>query len=319
MPKPTRDYCVYTVLLGNYEALNEQPVAAQSAVDFICFTDNRELNSRMWKMQYVDPIFPMDPIRSSRLYKICPHRFLADYRASLYIDNSVQLAQTPEAIFSDLLSGSEDLVCVSHSFRETLLDEFNEVVQLQLDNLNTILEQLNAYNLICPELLSQRPHWAGLLLRNHHDEEVVAAMEIWLAQIFRYSRRDQLSFDYALSRRSVRARTLDLDNFSSKYHTWPHAEGRLSDNSRKMGLLSTTSEVLLRKMAESQLREKTTQLALANVQLVDQQALLDQQAKELVRKDKMLAEFQGSRAWRFLQPLRRWWLRLRGFAGQDMS
>ena len=39
------DYCVYTVLFGDYEELNEQQVSAQSSVDFICFTDNTALRS----------------------------------------------------------------------------------------------------------------------------------------------------------------------------------------------------------------------------------------------------------------------------------
>src|SRR5512140_918067 len=100
--------CVYTVLLGDYEELNEQPVAAKSQIDFLCFTDNRQIASRTWKIVYVDPVFPLDPSRSSRLYKICAHRFLKDYAASLYIDNTVILKQPPEKIFADLARDSAD-------------------------------------------------------------------------------------------------------------------------------------------------------------------------------------------------------------------
>ena len=35
--------CVYTVLLGGYDALLPQPVSSTSDADFICFTDDATL------------------------------------------------------------------------------------------------------------------------------------------------------------------------------------------------------------------------------------------------------------------------------------
>jgi len=39
--------CVYTVLLGGYDALLEQAVAADSEADFLCFSDSRDLVSKI--------------------------------------------------------------------------------------------------------------------------------------------------------------------------------------------------------------------------------------------------------------------------------
>src|SRR5262245_53176260 len=91
--------CVYTSLLGRYERLNEQPVAAQSKIDFLCFTDNSDLTSKTWKVVKVDPTFMNDPVRSQRIIKLSPHDFCGDYDTSLYIDNSVILTVKPEDIF----------------------------------------------------------------------------------------------------------------------------------------------------------------------------------------------------------------------------
>lgn len=69
-PRSTNHYtksCAYTVLIGNYEPLNEQPVAADSDLPFICLTDDRALTSSTWTVVQVEPAFPMDPIRSQRL------------------------------------------------------------------------------------------------------------------------------------------------------------------------------------------------------------------------------------------------------------
>ena len=80
MPQP-RDQiltrrCVYTCLIGDYERLNEQPVAANSSLDFVCFTDAPGLTSESWRIVPVIPTFPLDHVRSQRLLKILPEEIL---------------------------------------------------------------------------------------------------------------------------------------------------------------------------------------------------------------------------------------------------
>lgn len=219
-------YCVYTVLLGDYETLIEQPVAKGSSIDFICFTDDKRVQSETWNFAFVDPILPLDPARSSRVYKICPHRFLTAYETSLYIDNKVLLRQTPEVIFAELASGPADLICMAHSFRDTVFDEFQEVIFRHMDDLDIILEQFIAYDLLCPEILDQKPPNGGFIIRHHHRQDVIAAMETWFAQVLRYSKRDQLSFNYALKDGSVETMILDLDIRDSRYNTVISAKRR---------------------------------------------------------------------------------------------
>ena len=65
--------CVYTALIGQYEQLNEQTVAAHSVIPFICLTDDPDLKSESWQIRQVSPLFGMDPIRSQRDIKLRPH------------------------------------------------------------------------------------------------------------------------------------------------------------------------------------------------------------------------------------------------------
>jgi hypothetical protein len=263
-------FCVYTVLLGDYETLNEQPVARDSQTDFICFTDNRNIVSNSWKFSYIDPVFPMDLARSSRIPKLCPHRHLKDYDSSLYIDNSIILKKTPEVIYKDFMeSKNVDMVCIKHSYRETVLDEFIEVAWLQLDDLNTIMEQLNTYHLTTPEVLIEKPYMSGLLLRKHNDDCVVKTMEEWLAHVLRYSRRDQLSLNYVLRKNKPRVDALDLDFRNSEYLQWPVVYGREREKYKRSVFLSSL--------------------------------LMD----KIEKSEKELAEIHSSRAWKYVQPLRR--------------
>jgi hypothetical protein len=74
-------------------------------------------------MRPVEPLFPLDPIRSQRAIKIRPHEYLPDFERSLYVDNSVLLKAEPERIL-ERCGGTSVFWLPKHSFRETVLAEF---------------------------------------------------------------------------------------------------------------------------------------------------------------------------------------------------
>lgn len=217
--------CVYTVLTAGYETLNEQPMAAKSNIPFICFTNDPTMQSGTWQFRQMDLPAGEDTIRNQRTYKLQPHKYLPDFDASLYIDNSVLLKATPEAIF-DAYDLSAGLALPAHSFRETLLDEFVHVVRDKLDSPDRISEQLKHYRRLHPGILSQKPYWNGILLRDHSNQTAAAAMDVWLEHLYRYSRRDQLSVQAAFATAGLQPNLIQLDNYESWFHSWPHATSR---------------------------------------------------------------------------------------------
>jgi hypothetical protein len=223
--------CVYTCLIGDYEPLNEQPVARASKFPFLCLTDDAELRSKTWQMVRVEPLFAMDPIRSQRMLKLLPHRFLPGFDSSLYIDNSIVLTRPPEEIL-DRYFRSSDFILPSHSYRDTVFDEFLEVASVVLDDPARIFEQLNHFALTNPDILLERPYWAGILMRRHRADKVQRALELWAAYVQRYSRRDQLSANMAFDVAGLKPQRIEIDNFHSWFHVWPHIGNR--DRNRGM-------------------------------------------------------------------------------------
>lgn len=217
--------CVYTALIGDYEQLNEQQVAARSDIRFICFTDDPNLSSPTWECRTIKPVFPMDPIRSQRDIKIRPHVHLPEFDGSLYIDNSVILSESPEEIWKLLLPGAS-LLLPQHSFRETVMDEFLAVSQLGLDDQSRIFEQLNHYALHSADVLNETPYWCAIMARDHRNPQLRLMMEIWMAHVSRYSRRDQLSVNVAMQQSGLKPQPLIIDNFESSIHRWPVTPGR---------------------------------------------------------------------------------------------
>jgi Protein of unknown function (DUF616) len=291
MEAPRR--CVYTALIGNYEPLNEQAVAAQSAVPFICLTDDPDLKSASWQIRQVKPVFGMDPIRSQREFKLRPHIHLAEFDASLYIDNSVVLSLPPESLFERFFPASGFAV-PKHSFRESVLDEFLEVARLGFDDQGRIFEQLNHYSIDCPEVLNSKPYWAGMLIRDHQNPKVRAMLEIWAAHVHRYSRRDQLSMAAAFRQAGLVPDAMDIDNHSSQFHTWPHTQGRDRDKGMRLPAASFSppvAQIRSQERAIAGLQERERALELSVAELRERGQALEQRTRRAEEAlEKALAE-----------------------------
>ena len=280
--------CVYTALTGGYETLNEQPAARDSALPFICFTDDPALASETWQIRPLHAAFAGDSIRSQRAAKLLAHRLLPDFSASLYIDNSVLLRVPPEQIFNavDLSPG---IALPEHSFRATVLDEFVEVAAGGLDDPARVAEQLRHYQAAHAEVLATKPFWAGIMLRDHAHPLVASAMELWLAHVYRYSRRDQLSCRVAFAEAGLAPAALHIDNYESWFHSWPHAAGRKTEH--RLWREDAPDAIAARLLALE------TEAALATAQT----AALSDRLAQLTREHDILLR---STSWRATAPLR---------------
>ncbi|MDM0033345.1 DUF616 domain-containing protein [Variovorax sp. J22P271] len=281
-----KNTCVYTVLIGNYEALNEQPVARRSGIPFICLTDDPSLRSETWKIVTLAPAFKMDPIRSQRMLKICPHRVgaLDGFERSLYIDNSVVLHEAPEQII-ERHGWAQGIGLPGHSDRESVMDEFIEVARNGYDDQNRIFEQLNHYLTYGEPTLSERPYWTAIMLRDHRDPAVRAAMRRWADHVLRYSRRDQLSLNAALRDAGIVPARWELDNRASWFHTWPHSHQRDRFSGGRDPAASMTPP-----LAQMRAENLKLQLRLAHA---------------LQQTNASIAAIHASTSWRLTSPLRR--------------
>jgi hypothetical protein len=212
-------------LIGRYEKLNEQPMAQQSALPFVCLTDDPELTSETWRIVRIQPAFQSDPVRSQRMLKLLPHRYLNRFERSLYIDNSVVLTAPPEKILAEYLT-DVTFALPTHSYRDCIRDEFTAVLAHQFDDPTRIAEQRQAYEECDTDGLDERPFWTAILLRDHLDPAVREALETWAMHVLRYSRRDQLSANHAFRHAGFTPHRIEIDNHASWFHHWPVVQER---------------------------------------------------------------------------------------------
>ena len=162
--------------------------------DFILFTDDPALRSAFWDIRLVSPV-AMDPARAAKRIKHTPHDFLPGYAASLYIDNTVRLLAPVDAIFAHAVPGA--LVLFRHPWRDCIYDEAALLIRAGVD-VARVEEQMAFYRRL------GHPERAGLhattvLLRDHADPGLAAAMREWDLQVHRFSFRDQLSLPVVAS------------------------------------------------------------------------------------------------------------------------
>ena len=234
MTTPRR--AVYTAVIGGYETVLTTP--PESDVDYICFTDDTSLTSTRWQIEQVSPLFPADPVRSARHLKILGHPKLDGYDETLWVDNRVEILVDPADLLASWLAEA-DLSMPSHSYRETVIDEFVAVLEGGFDDPARIQEQLFHYLTHDAEALQERPYWTAIIARRP-TAEVTQAMATWRDQVLRYSRRDQLSVNVAMRRAGLNITIQPIDSFGSGQHDWHTFEqmGRLGSETVRQAALT---------------------------------------------------------------------------------
>jgi Protein of unknown function (DUF616) len=209
---------VYTALFGSYEELVEQPMAGESRdVDFVCFSDV-ERKSASWRVVVVDLPVISDPARSARLIKIQGHEELRPYDEWLWIDNRVVLTAPPTELLKSWLQDC-DLAIPLHDHRISVGQEYQAVLRAGFDSSYRVREELHVLQQDRPSVLSEPPLWTGLIARRP-TEAVDRWASLWLSLVILYSRRDQLSVNYAVARSGIELNAVSIANRCSQWHTW---------------------------------------------------------------------------------------------------
>jgi hypothetical protein len=208
---------IYTAIYGNKDTLKD-PLYHNKDFDYICFTDNKEIKSDIWTIQYLAPKFK-DPVRNARLLKTKPHELFAEYDLSIWIDANFLICDKLDN-FLQLLGPDANLVTFQHDQgRDCIYEEAEAVIQLKKDNPEIVSKQIQQYK------EEGYPVGLGLtttsvLLRRHNEEDMKNLGNLWWNQIQSFSRRDQLSFYYCKWKLNTKMYMLRFPNYNIRSNTW---------------------------------------------------------------------------------------------------
>ena len=167
---------IYTCLTGGYDRL-EQPAVTDPSWDYVCFTD-ADGQDGVWQLRKI-PLDEADPVRRSRYPKILPHKVLADYAYSVYLDANLQIVEAEFYRILDRRIAEKVLFAqVEHPQRECVYEE------LRYCYLKDKISTCTAFRLHRKWVAETLPRHGGLfennlILRAHNDPDIRALDEAW--------------------------------------------------------------------------------------------------------------------------------------------
>jgi len=215
---------VYTAITPGYDSLKSAPELWRSQAEFVAFLDKPQ-PSFGWTVRPIYRRF-QDPCRNAKIHKILPEKYFPEAQYSLWVDGSVKIiSNTPIAKFADEFLREHDIAVFKHRHRTCLYQEAARCLKLGLDSASVINGQTAKY------YAEGYPQNNGLaectVILRRHSRQVMKFNEAWYAEIKRWSRRDQLSFNYVAQKLGLKYKLLTglLDN--NRHFFWlPHVHSQ---------------------------------------------------------------------------------------------
>lgn len=208
---------VYTALFGDYDFLID-PIDDFEDCDFICFTNQRDLKSNIWKIIIVDDIELTNNL-INRKYKMLPHKYLSKYQFSLYLDTNIYLKGNPNLLIKKYLKHS-DLIMPRHIWRTCVYEEAFQCIKVGKSSYLKTSKQMKKYKK-CGFPRNYGLSENNIILRRHNDPLLIKLMEEWWEEINKETQRDQLSFAFLLWKNSRAFTYMDESSrVSNGYFEW---------------------------------------------------------------------------------------------------
>ena len=205
---------IYTAIIGEYDTL-KNPLYIDKNCDYICFTDNINVKSEIWEIIHVEKDNNLDDVKNARKIKILAHKYLFKYEQSIWIDGSYEIIGSVREYISKY-SVNNPMLCLIHPQRHCIYDEANTCISIKKDDEKIISNVIKKY-----KHENYPPNngliASGILYRKHKDFRVINIMEEWWNEVEKFSRRDQLSFNYVCWKKNFYYDEADIDCFKNKY------------------------------------------------------------------------------------------------------
>ena len=185
-----KNIVIYTAITGGYDDLKE-PLFVDDSLTYVCFTDNHQLKSNIWNIEYVRSD-GLDKIYLAKKYKMKPHEYFKEFETSIWVDGKFEI-QNDLREYIKIYEKNEPILCFPHFERDCIYDEAITCLYQNKGNKQKIIGQISEYyRMNYP--FSGGLYEMGCIVRKHNDDFVKKLMNDWLQETMIYSSRDQLSF-----------------------------------------------------------------------------------------------------------------------------
>lgn len=205
---------VVTALIGNYDRL-QRPKINNIDWDYYCFT-NTDFNDGFWKVIKLD--CDNDP-KNAREIKTQAFKYLTDYDLILWHDANMQI----NISLNEFLDRYHDnnFTIMKHPVRNCVYKEAETCIRLNKDDKGIIENQIAEYK---KEGLKENIGMvaSGVFIYNISDN-VSTFLNAWWDEIYKHSRRDQLSFNHVANKLGFKYNLMPYDILRGEFNYYNHA------------------------------------------------------------------------------------------------
>lgn len=185
---------LFTSIVGGYDGV-KMPEIPDARFDYILFSETAISGGGLWDVRPITASHCSDA-RAARYVKMHPHRLLHEYDIAIWIDSNVMVLGDLYPLIEEFLQAPEPVGAIQHPHRENIYQEVRECIRQKKDARGPMLEQTARYRkegFVHDDLVE-----ANFLMFKLGDVRSHAFLDRWWAELESGSRRDQLSFNYAL-------------------------------------------------------------------------------------------------------------------------
>lgn len=199
-----------TYRTGGYGNLN-RPIIITPGWEYICFTDDDTLESDVWKIMLIEDVM-LDPIRLARKSKIITHEFI-DYDLLITCDITTTVNCNLDSFIETYKTHS--FVAMRHNLRDCIYEEATACIERNKDNPTDINEYMSFLK------LQGYPEHNGLIgsgvIIKDNTEYNRRFCRSWWKEVWNYTCRDQLSFNYIAWKLKMYYDTMPFDILKSEF------------------------------------------------------------------------------------------------------
>lgn len=187
---------MYTVITDNYDSL-KLPEKINTEFEYIVFSDKPISGGGVWQVKPILSHFE-DPVRTSRFIKLHPHHLLKDFDIAIYIDSNLMILGDISSLIERFLESEMPIGAIRHPYRKSIYEEIEACVSLKKDNQDIMRKQINRYR--NEKFKDENLVEANFLFFDLKNKKTEQFLNYWWEELENGSRRDQLSFNYALNK-----------------------------------------------------------------------------------------------------------------------
>jgi GT2 family glycosyltransferase len=207
---------IYTAIVDNYDSI-KLPQYLDPRFDYVVFTNEPLCDTGIWAIRPI-AFFDVDPTRTSRFIKTHPIQLLPDYDIAVWIDANILIIGDFFPLIEAFLKSGRGVAAVPHPLRQTIYQEVVACSKDERDRVDLMEHQVELYRnegFEHADLIE-----ANFLFFDLRQPNVGKFLEVWWRELDRFSKRDQLSINYAL--RMAGVEWFPLTEFPSSIRNHPN-------------------------------------------------------------------------------------------------